>query len=343
MKALVYTGRGQMDYRDEPDPVPVAGEVLVRVEAVGICGSDMHAYHGHDERRPAPLVLGHEAAGIIVGGKRAAQRVAVNPLVTCGRCEFCLDGRTHLCPARQIISMPPRPGAFAELTRIPEANAVELPPGMSMTTAALAEPIAVAWHAARHAVSLLHRPLATARCVVLGGGAIGLATALVLVHFGAQDVWVAEPNPRRRATVGEAGPLKAYAPDADAARPADASAHLVIDAVGSNATRAAASRLVRPGGGIVHVGLLPGAEGLDIRRITLQEITVVGCYCYTHLDFIETVAALAAGRLGPLQWVEERPLAHGAQAFRDLDAGTVAAAKIALRPDPAAPSFTYHG
>jgi len=79
----------------------------------------------------------------------------------------------------------------------------------------------------------------------------------------------------------------------------------------------------------VHVGLLPGQGGLDVRRITLQEITVVGCYCYTHVDFTETVAALAAGQL---TWVEERPLADGVQAFRDLDAGTVSAAKIALRP-----------
>lgn len=330
MKALVYTGHSQMEYRDEPDPVPANGEVLVRVEAVGICGSDMHAYHGHDERRPAPLVLGHEAAGVIVGGPRAGQRVAVNPLVTCGRCEFCLDGRSHLCPSRQIISMPPRPGAFAELTRIPESNVVELPPWMTMTAAALAEPVAVAWHAARNGVGLLQRPLAAARCVVLGGGAIGLATALVLVHFGAKDVWVAEPNAGRRATVAEAGPLCAYAPDADGACP-DATAHLVMDAVGSNATRASACRLARPGGVIVHVGLLPGQEGLDVRRITLQEITLVGCYCYTPVDFTETVATLAAGQLGPLTWVEERPLADGVQAFRDLDAGTVSAAKIALR------------
>ena len=331
MKALVYTGRGTMEYRDAPDPVPADGEVLVRVAAVGICGSDMHAYHGHDERRPAPLVLGHEAAGIVVAGGRAGQRVAVNPLVTCGRCEFCLDGRSHLCPGRQILSMPPRPGAFAELVRVPESNAVALSPGMAMTAAALAEPVAVAWHAARNGVGLLRRPLAAARCAVLGGGAIGLAAALVLVHFGAKDVWVAEPNAGRRATVAEAGPLRAYAPGADGACP-DGTAHLVIDAVGSNVTRASACTLARPGGVIVHVGLLPGREGLDIRRITLQEITVIGSYCYTHVDFTEVVAALAAGQLGPLAWVEERPLADGVQAFHDLDAGTVSAAKIALRP-----------
>lgn len=329
MKALVYTARNELQYRDEPDPVPSPGEVLLRVEAVGICGSDMHAYHGHDERRPAPLVLGHEAVGFIASGPRKGERVAINPLVTCGRCEFCLDGRSHLCPSRQIISMPPRPGAFAELTRIPEVNVVTLPPGISSAKASLAEPVAVAWHAARNGVGLLRRPLATATCVVLGGGAIGLAAALVLSHFGAEDVAVAEPNALRRATVAATGPLRPYDP-ADAVAPN--SAHLVIDAVGARQTREAASRLVRPGGVIVHVGLLPGSDGIDIRKLTLQEITLVGCYCYTHLDFIETVDALAAGHLGALGWIEERPLAEGAQAFRDLDAGSVAAAKIVLRP-----------
>jgi threonine dehydrogenase-like Zn-dependent dehydrogenase len=92
-----------------------SGECLVRVEAVGICGSDMHAYLGHDERRPAPLILGHEAAGVVVDGPLQGKRVTVNPLATCGKCRACLSGRNNLCPNRQILSMVPRQGAFAEL------------------------------------------------------------------------------------------------------------------------------------------------------------------------------------------------------------------------------------
>ena len=107
---------------------------------------------------------------------------------------------------------------------------------------------------------------------------------------------------------------------------------LIIDAVGAVATRSAASSLVKPGGVIVHVGLLPGSEGLDVRKITLQEIIVAGTYCYTPLEFRETLDAIASGQLGSLNWVEERPLADGLQAFRDLDAGATAAAKIVLRP-----------
>src|SRR5207253_2651436 len=145
----------------------------------------------------------------------------------------------------------------------------------------------------------LRRPLSAARCVVLGGGAIGLGSALVLAMQGAREIAIAEPNAARRRTAAQAGDFRAYAPGGPE-EPADATIDLVIDAVGAAATRAAASRLVRPGGVIVHAGLLPGSEGLDIRKLTLQEIVFAGTYCYTPGDFRETLAAIASGRLGAL-------------------------------------------
>ena len=110
MKALVYTGPESLEYRDANDPVMGDGEALIRIESVGICGSDMHAYLGHDERRPAPLILGHEAAGVAADGRR----FTVNPLVTTGADAWSKEGRDNPCPDRQIISMAPRQGAFAE-------------------------------------------------------------------------------------------------------------------------------------------------------------------------------------------------------------------------------------
>ena len=331
MKALVYTGKNSLDYRDEPEPEAGPGEVLVRVDAVGICGSDLHAYHGLDERRPPPLVLGHEAAGRIVGGSRAGERVTVNPLVTCGRCRACREGHSNLCATRQIISMPPRPGAFAEVIRIPETNLVAIPDRLTATDAALAEPLAVAWHAVRRGMGATHRSPATARCLVLGGGAIGLATALVLLRFGAREVHMVEPNPKRRETAAAAGPLLLHDP-ASEIQVEDGTMDLVFDTVGADATRAVASRAVSPGGCIVHVGLLPGQGGIDVRKLTLQEVTLVGSYCYTHADFVDVVDTLSSGGFGRLNWLEERPLSEGAHAFLDLDAGQVAAAKIVLRP-----------
>jgi threonine dehydrogenase-like Zn-dependent dehydrogenase len=331
MKALVYMGPHRLEMREEPDPKPAPGLAIVKVDAVGICGSDMHAYHGFDERRPAPLILGHEAAGRVMTGALEGARVTVNPLVTCGHCAVCRDGQAHLCSQRQILSMPPRPGAFAEFVAVPEENLVVLPDDFDIVRAALAEPLAVSYHAVNLGLARLRRPSSSARCAVLGSGAIGLGAALVLAMAGAASVAIAEPNAGRRATAAAAGQFACYAPGA-ADEPAPASMDLVIDAVGAAATRAAACRLVKPGGVIVHVGLLPGADGLDVRRITLQEITFVGTYCYTPLDFRETVAAMGAGRLGPLDWFEERALAEGQAACQAIDAGQVTAAKVILRP-----------
>jgi threonine dehydrogenase-like Zn-dependent dehydrogenase len=164
----------------------------------------------------------------------------------------------------------------------------------------------------------------------VGGGAIGLACALVARLFGASEIIVAETNPLRRRTLEAEPGIGVYAPGG-AAEPAESSIDLVLDAVGADATRAAACRIVRPGGVIVHIGLLPGTEGLDIRKITLQEITLSGSYCYTPTDFGDTVGALVAGHLGTLAWTEERALSEGDDAFRALDSGATAAAKIVLR------------
>jgi L-iditol 2-dehydrogenase len=331
MKALVYTGPHAMDWREADDPEPGDGEALIAVEAVGICGSDMHAWHGSDERRPAPLILGHEATGIVKTGALAGKRVTVNPLVTCMTCGCCTSGRTNLCPDRQIISMPPREGAFAELLAMPERNLVEVPDEIDVQTAALAEPIACSWHAVRLAEKTLQLPLADARAVILGGGAIGLGAALVLCAFGCADIWIAETNPRRHGTLRGAGAFKVYDPLNEAGSQAG-SAEVIVDAFGGEATRAAACALARPGGVIVHIGLAGGAPGLDVRRMTLQEITFIGTYTYTMQDFRDTAAAIFDGRLGALDWIEERALKDGAAAFDDINAGRVAAPKIVLNP-----------
>ena len=167
--------------------------------------------------------------------------------------------------------------------------------------------------------------------MILGGGAIGLGCALVLEMHGARDIRIGELNAERRQTASRGGSFNCYAPNQQGEPPAS-SADLVIDAVGAVATRTAASRLVKSGGVIVHIGLLPGSDGLDVRKITLQEIIFAGTYCYTPLEFRETLDAIASGQLGALDWVEERPLKDGPQAFRDLDAGVTGAAKIVFRP-----------
>ncbi|OBY28490.1 alcohol dehydrogenase catalytic domain-containing protein [Leisingera sp. JC1] len=324
MKALVYEGVETLALRDVPMAAGRDGEHLIRIRASGICGSDMHAYLGHDNRRPAPLILGHEAAGVIEDGPQAGRRVTINPLVTCGSCAACASGRENLCTSRQIISMPPREGAFAQFVAMPERNLVTVPEEVPLEKAALAEPLAVSWHAARLALEALH-PSTERRALVIGGGAIGLAAALALRAMGVEEVTIQEPNEARRAYLTDRCGQKAVAEF-------KGMVPLVVDAVGYAATRAAASATAAPGGVIAHVGLGEDAGGLDIRRMTLQEITFIGTYTYTAQDFRDTAQAIFDGRLGPLDWPEQRPLSDGAAAFRDLRSGAVAAPKIILDP-----------
>jgi L-gulonate 5-dehydrogenase len=330
MKALVYTGPEAMTLRDVPAPRAGNDEAIVGVEAVGICGSDMHAFLGHDDRRPAPLILGHEAAGRIVSGRDKGRRVTVNPLITCMACPACLSGRTNLCASRQIISLPPRPGAFAEQVVIPERNLQTVPDDVAIEKAALCEPLACSWHAVKLGAAASAARLPEARALVIGGGPIGVGVALSLATFGAGDITIVEPNPVRRPALARAGDFKVVSSAEDNA--ASAAFDIVVDAYGGGASRALASRTARPGGVIVHIGLASGAGGLDVRRMTLQEITFIGVYCYTMFDFADTFAAMIAGRLGPLDWIETRPLVDGAHAFADIRAGRNAIPKIVLRP-----------
>ena len=324
MKALVYQGVETLEYGDAPDPKQRDGEHLIKVEAVGICGSDMHAYLGHDSRRPAPLILGHEAAGTIVGGDLDGRRVTVNPLVTEGASPACKAGRDNLCPGRQIISMPPREGAFAQYISMPDANLVTVPDDVPLTKAALAEPLAVSWHAATLALTALPAS-ADRRALVLGGGAIGLAAALALKAMDISDVTIVEPNAdRRKFLINTCGQ--------NAVAAGSGMYPIIIDAVGYAATRAVSTELAEPGGVIAHVGLGDGEGGLDIRRMTLQEITFIGTYAYTKQNFRDSAQAIFDGRLGPLDWINMRPLSEGSDAFKALLAGQVAAPKIVLDP-----------
>ena len=125
MKALVYTGTEKLEYKDFDNPNQVNGESIIKVFASGICGSDMHAYHGKDERRIPPLILGHEVSGIIESGSKKGKKVVLNPLITCGQCNYCNNDRENLCGKRVILGMKTpvvRQGCFAELVLTPDKN-----------------------------------------------------------------------------------------------------------------------------------------------------------------------------------------------------------------------------
>ncbi|MEH0021439.1 MAG: alcohol dehydrogenase catalytic domain-containing protein [Desulfobacter sp.] len=331
MKALVYTATKEVLYRDEPDPVPGPGEVVLRVEATGICGSDMHAYHGRDPRRVPPLILGHEVAGTIVSGPRKGCRAVINPLITCGACQYCDTGFSNLCSQRELIGMR-LAGAYAEYVKIPSKNLVELPDTLSMVHASLAEPTATALHALNLARIKSPRPLGELKILVIGGGAIGMLTALLLKGYGGRDITLAETNGLRAASAAAHTGCRVVNPAKDPVCEGEVF-DLVIDCVGGGKTREMAGAALLPGGILVHIGLMDEREGLDIRKLTLFEISFLGVYCYTAADVRAAVKAIDTGLLGDLSWVETRPLSQGSCAFRDLDKGLSPAAKIVLLPD----------
>lgn len=330
MKALVYTGKLSMEMRDEPAPVAAEGLSLVKIEAAGICGSDMHAYHGHDARRVPPMILGHELAGTVVDGAMSGTRVAINPMLTCNHCRECLEGNPNRCAKRDLVGLG-RAGGFADYIAIEPANLFPLSDDLGATHASLMEPTAVSLHAVVMAERALTRPISESRILVIGGGAIGLLAALILKQKGARELVVAETNALRRATVDRLNcgttynPLESNVPDDD-------HFDLVVDAVGSGATRAHASQKVRAGGVISHIGLQDNKPGLDTRKLTLQEISFIGHYTYSPTDLKASLNMIASGALGSLDWVESRPLAEGAAAFDAIHTGSSASPKIVLHP-----------
>ncbi|MBY5924348.1 MULTISPECIES: alcohol dehydrogenase catalytic domain-containing protein [unclassified Halomonas] len=328
MQALFYTGHERMALQ-QAEPQPLApGESRVQVEATGICGSDLHAYHGHDPRRVPPMILGHEAAGRVVEGAWKGRRVTMNPLIVCGHCRYCRSGRQNLCENRSMIGMT-RPGSFAESVTIADSSLIELPATLSAEVAAMTEPVATALHGIHRLERVLDRPLAESSVLVIGAGAIGLITALVLRGRGVRSLRIADLNPLRRETAERAG-LEAL--DPLSAAPGENSVEAVFDCVGAGPTRQMAVACTRPGGAIMHLGLQDNAGVTDTRATTLKELSFLGAYTYSLEDLHAAVALLDASALGELSWVEHRSLSEGGDAFHALANGRTGAAKIILHP-----------
>src|SRR5690606_38916289 len=186
------------------EPVPGAGEVLVEVAHVGVCGSDLLIWEGGLSRVRPPVVLGHEFCGTVVDangapGVRAGDRVAVEPLLTCGRCHPCRNGAAHVCRALRLIGIDVD-GAAARLVRVSADRLHRLPDGLPLRDAALTEPTSVAVHMVRRAGVSFGDTVA-----VLGGGPVGALVAIVARYAGAARVVVSEPNPARRAILAGLG------------------------------------------------------------------------------------------------------------------------------------------
>ena len=334
MHALVYIGTETLVYREEKNPILKNGESIIKVKASGICGSDMHAYHGKDERRIPPLILGHEVSGTVDEGKFKGKEVVLNPLITCGHCDYCSSNREHLCERRIIlgISKPmEKQGAFAELVSIPDKNIYELPKGLDIKEAPIAEPTAVALHAVDLGESVLSKPMNECKVLVIGGGAIGLLCGLIVSKIKkAEEIVIVDPNKKRLNVCSKY--LKADPVHPNSPKIINNSFDIVFDTVGLEITRQDAIEAVKPGGTIIHIGLTQPSGQFDFRKATLQEITFIGTYCYTNKDFEKTLDILSNKKIGSLDWIEFRDLKNGADAFKEIHNGSCSAPKIILLP-----------
>ena len=334
MQALVYTGTNKIDFREEKDPIAKPGETLIKVKASGICGSDMHAYHGNDERRIPPLILGHEVSGTSLDGKYKNKDVVINPLISCEKCDYCNNQREHLCPERTMIGMSTpikREGGLAELVSVPEKNIFEVPKKLSIKEAALAEPAAVALHAVLLAEQNLKKPLSECKILIQGAGAIGLLCGLVLnKEKKTTNIIMSDPNKKRLDECAKYLKANFVSPNDKSIK--ENNFDLILESVGLEVTRHQAIKSIAPGGTIVHIGLTQPSGTFNFKKLTIQEITLVGTYCYTNMDFQKTLEILTEKKLGDLGWIEYRDLKKGSEAFNEIHNGTCVAPKIILIP-----------
>jgi len=310
MRALVYTAPGVVELMDVDEPVVQQGEVLLDVELVGICGSELHGISKPGFRTP-PLVMGHE----FVGTDPRGRRVAVNPLVPCGACDRCADDHPHLCRVRAIVGIH-RAGAFAERIAVPESLLHELPSLLPWEAAAVVEPLANGLHA----WGVAGKPVGQ-RVAVIGAGTIGLVSLLVALDQGAGEVVVVDLSEERLAQADRLGAVTA--------RELTGEFDVVIDAVGAPATHHASVARVRPGGTAVWLGLMSDAAAFDSLDLVRQEKSVRGSFCYTDAEFGEAIAL--AGRCA-VDWTRTFPLEEGAVVFTELMNGRSDIVKALLKP-----------
>lgn len=301
MQRFRLHGAHQIALDHLPAPTPGAGDVLVAVSHVGICGSDKHYFaHGRCGAfvPKAPFALGHEFSGIVtalgdgVAGLRVGDRVAVDPLQACGQCPMCRGGHANLCPSKRYMgsaaAWPHVDGAMGEAVCVPASNVYHLPDAVSLTAAALIEPSSVAYHAVRRA-----GPIAGTKVLVIGGGAIGQLILRLARALGARHTSLADPLAYNRTIGSASGADLVFTPEE---APPDVDYDVVWEAAGAESALSMAIQRVRKGGVIVQVGTLPDRVNIPANLIMAKEVDLRGSIQFDKA-FPDVIALLEAGRL----------------------------------------------
>ena len=338
MRVARLHGPGDIRVADEPVPEPGPGEVLLRVTAVGICGSDLHWFEESaigDAVLAGPLVLGHEAAGVIETGPRTGQRVAIDPNLPCGRCATCARGLTHLCPSVRFLGHSNTDGAMRERMAWPEDRLVPLPDAISDVEGAMLEPLGVAIHAMRLAGL---RPGDTIG--VFGAGPIGRLLIRLALASGASAVVATDRLPHRVEAARSDGAIAALVDggreldvlrDALGGRPLDTA----IEIAGDDDAIRTAAELVRPGSRVVVAGI-PTADTSRLPASTLRR-KGLDLRFSRRMNRVHPEAIALAGRIRPAEVVSAiHPIDNAAAAM--AEAARRAGSKVIVCPTPSEPS-----
>ena len=331
MKALVLTAPSQLEFTDFPTPIPADDEVLLRIHACGICGSDIHGWDGSTGRRRPPLIMGHEAAGEIVAiGPRVERwrlgdRVTFDSTISCGACPYCARGEVNLCDHRRVVGVAPaeyrQHGAFAEFLAVPARILYALPVDLTYQQAAMVEPVSIAIHAVQRGHLA---PNATA--VVVGAGMIGLFVIQALRWAGATRIIAVDLADNRLALARELGATYTLRSDlvdvpAEVARLTGGhGADVALEVVGVSATLNLAIASVRRGGSVVLVGNLAAKTDFPLQAVVTRELTLHGT-CGSAGEYPLCLDLIARGviRVEPMISAVA-PLADGAAWFEKLSA-----------------------
>ncbi|MEA2909185.1 MAG: L-iditol 2-dehydrogenase [Bradyrhizobium sp.] len=343
MKALILKDYKRFSYEDFPAPQPGPKEVLVAVKACGICGSDVHGMDGSTGRRRPPIIMGHEAAGVIadigtdVTAWKVGDPVTFDSTLYCGECAFCQAGQINLCDRRRVLGVSceeyRQHGAFAELVAVPQRVLYRLPAGLRFEHAALAEPFSIALHALGRT-----NVRASDTAVVIGAGMIGLALAQALKQAGCGQVVVADIAEERLALAkklgadhivnsGQGNALSSIR-ELTGGRGAD----LSFEAVGLTATVDLALQCLRKGGSVVLVGNVAPKIEFPLQVAVTRELTIYGS-CASRGEYPACLEGLASGRLNAAPLISATaPLADGAQWFDRLYRKEPGLLKVVLKP-----------
>lgn len=287
MKAIVYHGPNQISIIEKEIPEIKTGWALIKTSHVGICGTDLNIYAGAHPRAQAPLIMGHEFSGTLVKGHPSlpdGTPVTVNPLLTCGECQPCLTGQSHVCETLRLVGID-CDGAMAEYVIAPVERIVPLPASISMKLGALLEPVAVAVHAARQGE---YQP--GDDVVVFGAGTIGLCMAMTLKSYGATNVMIVEPNELRLQKAEELGftginPMKQDVHEVVLQKTNGRGADFVYDCAGHPSVIQQVTKVVKVRGKVVVVGAYKKPAEVNLLEGMFKELSMNFVRVYTERDF----------------------------------------------------------